>query len=970
MLEIRLLGKFDLQQDGAWVELSSRPARALLAYLVLTRGTHHPRERLAGLLWPDSSESNARKNLRQALWQLRKAIGEPHLLVDTASIAFNVSSDFWLDVAVLDDAGDQDLVATVSVYEGELLPGFYEDWVLLERDRLDAAYERKMQRLVAQLEQEQRWSEVLEWAERWIAQGHVPEAGYRSLMMAHAAMGELSKVEATYQRCTDALQQEVGVEPSEETIALYKSLVAGERILREPTMETPGETALAAAQRVNLPTQPTPFIGRKGELAEIEQLLSTTRLLTLTGPGGIGKTRLAITAAAEVANEFEHGCFYVSLAPIRAVEHLIQRIAEALKYPLATHEDPQLQLLRYLRERQLLLVMDNFEHLLDGVYIVNEILQSAPEVKILATSQEKLNLHSETNLIVGGMGFPGRVEAEEAGEYDAIALFVQSARKSRPGFDPSPDDLEQIAKICQIVGGMPLAIELAAAWLHVLNVDEIAMELEKGLDILETELRDAPERHRSIRAVFDHSWFLLGPTERETFLRLSVFRGGYSREAAQEVAGASLHVLAELVNKSFINHDPSSARFEVHELLRQYAQELLGETPEARTSAQDAHAAYYATFVQQREELLTGKRQKLVLAEIEADIENVRAAWRYYLDQKNVSPMWKFIRGIWHIYWIRWWTHAGMELFAEAVEALQGEKGVDAVALRAYAMALQGIFMAWLGLAEGGYGLAKESVEILQQQDRPEALAFAFESVVVNAYFLGRLTEEVETLRKELESATEMDDKWLMGFALFGLSMTALIEEDYAEAMRLAEWSLKLNEEIGDISGLTMPLIVMGHVAFARDEYEQAREYYLRSLKIAEDVGFNFSIQNASKYLGKLAVSLGDYAEAEKYLRQSLRVSNEIGFIRDVVNLLFEYARLRVAQGNVEQAVELLSLVVQHPASDQNRLFEGSIRDSAKDLLAGLEDELPQETYKAAFERGQELELADVLTALLKANYS
>ncbi|TET99825.1 MAG: hypothetical protein E3J30_03935, partial [Anaerolineales bacterium] len=396
MLEIRLLGQFDLRQDGVAIELPSRPARTLLSYLVLTRGTHHPRERLAGLLWPNSSESNARKNLRQALWQLRKAIGETHLLVDTRSIAFNTASDFWLDIDMLENTADQDLETEVSAYEGDLLPGFYEDWILLERDRLDANYERKMDRLLTQLLQEQRWMEAIGWAERWIAQGHVPEAAFRALMMAHASMGEMSKVEAAYLRCAEALEQEVGVDPSEETTHLYKSLLTGEKISLYPIIEKPGVAISARAQQVNLPAQPTEFIGRKVELAEIEKLLATTRLLTLIGPGGIGKTRLALRAAAEMANEFDHGCFFISLAPIREVEHLIQTIAEAVKFPLATHQDPQHQLLHYLQKRQLLLVMDNFEHLLDGVGIVSEILQAAPEVKILATSREKLNMQSET----------------------------------------------------------------------------------------------------------------------------------------------------------------------------------------------------------------------------------------------------------------------------------------------------------------------------------------------------------------------------------------------------------------------------------------------------------------------------------------------------------------------------------------------------------------------------------------------
>lgn len=715
--------------------------------------------------------------------------------------------------------------------------------------------------------------------------------------------------------------------------------------------------------QTNLPAEPTPFVGRNVEIRGIRQQLGKTRLLTLTGPGGIGKTRLAMKAGEEAAAEFEDGCFFVPLAPIRSVDHIVQTIAEVVKFPLATHEDPQHQLLRYLENKQLLLIIDNFEHLLDGVGIVSTILLVAPGVKILATSREKLSLQSETIFNVAGMAYPDQVGSKDNKNYDAITLFVQSANKVRPGFNPSPKELDQITNSCQIVQGMPLAIELAAAWLQILTVHEIAEELDKGLDILETEIRDAPERHRSIRAVFDHSWSLLPQTEQEIFMLISVFRGGFTREAAHQVAGASLQQLVGLVNKSFLNHDPDTGRLEIHELLRQYAQEKLGEQTEASRSTQEAHAAYYAEFMQQRWEHLKGKRQLLALTEIEADIENVRAAWRYYLDQRNAPKMWMFINGLWQVYWIRGWYHAGMELFAEATR-FQGEEE-ESVALQALAMAHQAWFMSWLGLSEQGYELAKESVEILQQLNHPAALGFAYDSLFLNAFFLNRIAEESEAISIMLKIATEIDDKRLFTFALFGASMIALIKEDYTEAKRLAELSLNLNEEMGNVINSVFPLISLGHVAYARGEFQEARKSFQRCLKISKQIGFHWAIADSSKYLGKVDLSMGNVAEAEIYLVQSLKITDEIGFIRDTLILLFEFAQLQVALGNIEQATELLAFVIQHPTSDQFRWLDGHLCDSAKGLIAELEGELPQETYEAALERGQDLDLDEVIVDLV-----
>jgi predicted ATPase/DNA-binding CsgD family transcriptional regulator len=739
-----------------------------------------------------------------------------------------------------------------------------------------------------------------------------------------------------------------------------------EAVKRAKDLGLLGPDRVTSSRRVtNLPAEPTPFVGRQGELAAIKQHMTETRLLTLTGPGGIGKTRLALKAAAGSIDDFQDGCFFVPLAPIHSVESVVQTIAEAVKYPLATHEDPQHQLFRYLREKQLLLVMDNFEHLLDGAGVISEVIKAAPRVKILATSRERLNLQSETLLPVGGMAFPGKSDPFSPPTYDAITLFVQRANKIRPGFDPSPHEMNQIATICQLVGGMPLAIELAAAWLQILSVQEIAEELEKGLDILTADVRDAPERHRSIRDVFDHSWSLLDQAEREIFKVLSVFRGGFTRAAAQQVSSASLQQLTGLVNKSFLNHEPDTGRLEVHELLRQYAQEKLEAKPEASINAQGTHAAYFAAFMEAKWPDLKGKKQLEALVEIESDIENVRAAWRYCLDRLITPLLWKFIHGLWYVYFVRGWNLAGMELFADAIRVLGRGCGDEIVALRALAMALQGYFLSWLGLPMDGYDLAVDSVAILEQHNHPEALGLAYESLGVSAYFLNRIADLDLASSKTEEIATEIGDKRLLTVSLYCSSMTALVRGDFAEAGRLAESSLILNEEIGNVIGLAFPLIALGHATFARGEYENAREFFMRCLENSEAIRFHWANANASKYLSKVALAMGRLDEAEKYLVHSLKVTVQIGFIRDIVNLLYDFACLQVAQADMEQAITLLTIVFQHPASQQYRWLEGRIRDSARGLLDKLESELPQDTYAAAVERGQELELDGIVADLI-----
>lgn len=765
---------------------------------------------------------------------------------------------------------------------------------------------------------------------------------------------------------------------TENTVKAYVGNILGKLYVknRRQAVERAKELGLLDPDRKtlsrpshNLPADPTPFIGRAGQRAEINRLLAKTRLLTLAGPGGIGKTRLALRAAADLLDDFDNGVFFVSLAPIRSAGHIVQTIAEAIGFPLSTEEEPIDQLLSHLRRRQLLLVMDNFEHLLDGAGVIGEILQGAPRVKVLATSREKLRLQGETVLNITGMDFPNREPPDGLLAYDAVQLFLQGVCRVHPHFEPIASDLRHLAHICQMVEGMPLAIELAAAWTEILSLGEISDELQRGLDILTTEMRDVPERHRSIRAVFDHSWSLLDQTERGIFMRLSVFRGGFTREAAQQVAGASLQSLSGLVTKSILRHDPTSRRFEMHELLRQYAQERLEESPEASGSAHEAHADYYASFMQQRWQHLKDHRQVAALAEINADIENVRTAWRCRVSQRNSAQMRMFVNSFWLVYWIRGWYHAGAELFGEAVEALSEWHGEqEAEDLGPLALAHQGAFLAWLGLSRQGYELAEEGVTILTGLDCPEELTMASVDLCLNTYFLNLPAEFEETSHKLLKIATELDDKWLVAFSLYPLSLVTLQQQDHAEARRLAESSLKINEEIGNPSGSTLPLLVLGHVALALGEYTEAKEYYLRCLRTAEEVGYRWAIQVSTKYLGHVALSMDEIAEAEAHFLQSLKIAEEIGLGRDTVGLLYELAGVWVAEGRFEQAVELLALVLQHPASHQARLAleRGRIRDSAQSLLATLKAELSPETFTAALQCGQALELDAVVAEILE----
>ena len=448
MLDVKLLSQFEILRDARRLTIPTRNAQALFAYLLLNAGKPHRRERLAGLLWPDSSEDNARSNLRHELWRLRKALeteGEAYFTVDNLTIAFGLQSEYALDVhrlefEPLDSSITDDLINALSAYQGELLPGFYDDWVFLERDRLAALFEAKITRLLEILQAEGRWAEVLDWGNRWISLGGWPEPAYRALMSAYANTGDISKAVTTYERYAQALQKDLGMKPSEQTQALFKRLKSGWKTdaqatapaqLPKPSPEPTTPTSPSPkVHRSNLPRPLTSFIGREKEIQHVEHLVSGAQMVTITGSGGVGKTRLAIQVAGELASHFEDGVWWVELAALSAstpprkqkpddqqgrhgevsgTDLVAQAVVKVLRIP----ESPGLPLLEelteHLHDKKILLVLDNCEHLINACAALAEsVLGCCPQVTLLATSREALGVPGEKSWALPSLSLPER----------------------------------------------------------------------------------------------------------------------------------------------------------------------------------------------------------------------------------------------------------------------------------------------------------------------------------------------------------------------------------------------------------------------------------------------------------------------------------------------------------------------------------------------------------------------------------
>lgn len=902
MLEIRLLGSFEVTCDGVPVKFPTRTAESLLTYLVLHPDIAHRRERLAGLLWPETDESRARSNLRHTLFRLRKAIGDDHFVSDKVTIKFVPGPQYLLDTAQLELAesetiSSEDLALRVSVYKGELLSGFYEEWVTLERERVQVLFENRMQELLDRMVMEGKWREVRKWGEFWIAHGYSPEPAYRSLMMAYAALGDLSGMANIYQRCVDDLRSELSVEPSAETNYLYKRLSRGEWVPK----------VLVDHPVHDLPTPPTPFVGRDEELIEIKGRLHEPecRILTLVGIGGIGKSRLALKLAFDMIDEFKNGVFFIPLTSVESPGLLLPTIAESIGFQLAGEVPPREQLLGYLHEKETLLIFDNFEHLLDSAELLSSVIAHSPKVKILTTSRERLNLRGEWLVEVMGLPAPMADETENLLQYDVVQLFLQSAKRIDSDFSLGELDQHHLVRICQMVGGMPLAIELAASWVRMLSLGEIADELEKGIDFLSSSLRDLPERHKSIQVVFDTSWQLLTDQEKVVFKKLSVFRSGFGRRAAERVGDASLVMLSSFVDKMFL-HKTSVDRYEVQGLLRQYALAKLKEQPEEEEVANFLHCDAFTDLLNVIEQDLRSSKRQTAIEEISLEIDNIRAAWSWAVDVGEVQQFLKCLESLWLYYDTRGWFPEGHDAFSRATEALQRrmQANIDQdIELVLAQLLSRRAWFAWrLGKYQEAMRSAEQGLSLARALKVKEELAFTLNLLGTINRAQGLYPEARKYCEESLSIWKETGNRWGAAIALFNLGQISHALGEYGEVDQPYRQGLEILKDTTYQYGATFSMDSLGGLVTALSNLKEAKELCLESLAIRRELNDQWGIASCLDRLGAVLSGLYEYQNAEEACQESLEIKRGIGDRRGMSTSLSNLAHVKYLLEDYPQA--------------------------------------------------------------------
>ncbi|MEM7111332.1 MAG: BTAD domain-containing putative transcriptional regulator [Chloroflexota bacterium] len=958
-LSLRFFSSFEVSLDGQSGRLATEKSRALLCYLATEASQLHTRVRLAGLLWPDIDGKTARNNLRQALLLVRKGIGDtkidpPFLYISRNAIQFNQQSGSRLDVAdflqALETAATyadksskeygELLETAVSLYRGRFMEQFYlhdsdlfDDWLTNTREWLHRLAEESLEKLIAYHIESQNWSAAESHAQRLLNFDPWREDIHRQLMQIYWSQGQRSAALAQYDICRQLLDDELGVPPEAETTAVYEQILAG--TLPSLKKTAPITITPPSAPVNNLPHALTNFVGREREIEEaVAYLQKDGRLLTLSGTGGTGKTRLAEHIAHRCFDDglFADGVYWVDLDVLEAAEPVAERIATHIAHifdlALTSRTAVLPQLTAFFQNKEMLLVLDNFEHLLSGSSIVTALLRAAPQLRILTTSRERLQISGEQVVMVAGLETPLSDPTKAVADFGAIQLFVQMAQAENASFAPTVADWPAIAKICHLVSGLPLAIQLAASWTVFLSCVEIAEEIEQNLDFLHSQIPGVPQRQDSLRAVFSYSWQSLTAVQKEALNRLSVLRGDFGRQAAQAVSGASLPTLMALVNKSLVQLTPDK-RYRLLPLVQQFAAEGFGIEADAvlRKKAQ-----YFLRSLQQWQKPLRSSTQLDALAAIHRDLENIHSAWRWASRQQDATALSWAIDSLFHFYDMQSWFREGAEMFGLAEDAFRNAKQPLDKQVQARVAARYGWFCFHLGEQEKARALLQKSLTTLRSLELPAEMIFPLNYLGAMAIYAGEHDAVVSYCLEALQLATEAQDLYQTAVSHNIMGQSAMRQGDYLTAKQHHEQSLAAETTIGNRYSMAFSLTNLGKVAQASGDFAEAQQLFQRGLDIRQQMGDVRGQALCYEFMGDTARIADDNDLAEKRYLEALQDYRAIGNQWGIVEVLTKLAAVALEQGESGRKTAVSHL---HTALQIGRATESHTQTAAIAQLVG-----------------------------------
>ncbi len=936
------------------IDLPTRKIESLLAYLAL-HPEPHAREKLAALIWGDATDEQARNSLRNALSVLRRQLEDDLLLVDRETVQLAPRFPLWVDAVEFKRQADEFLAAPAAnlddvdlqLYPGDLLPDFYDEWILPERERYHLLHQEVLLRLTQIARAQSEYARAIEFAQRVLRDDAANERAHQHLMFAHLASGNRAAALKQYEECRRALDAELSVEPMPETTALYRWI-----------QQAAPESNRLEGRLTNLPMPVSSFVGRKRESAQVKALLANHRLVTITGTGGSGKTRLAVQAATDLVDKFHDGVWWVELAPLMDELLVPQVVAKALGVHEASNQPLPDTIASFISVRQMLVILDNCEHLVATcARLADKLLQTCPNLVILATSREGLGIGGEVTWLVPPLTLPdsqGWLKLFQ--EYEAIHLFTERAKAVQSDFELTEQNALAVAQICRRLDGIPLAIELAAARVRVLPVADIAARLDDRFNLLTTGSRSALPRQQTLRALIDWSYDLLAVEEKILFRRLAVFHGGRTLQAAEQVCSGDgipkelvLDVLTRLIDKSLLIAEERNGVmvYRMLDTIRHYAHDKLQEAGEMERM-RERHLDYFLWFAETAEVKLRGAEQLLWLNHLEAEHNNLRAAleWsRHGEEHTRQDVAIRLPAALFRFWSLRGYWSEGRAWLAPA------QKTRAATPARANAL---------IGLAEltqlqdgpaASAPLYREGLALFRALDDQWGIVFAlcYTLIIENDP-----TRAKALFDESLARARDLGDEWLIANTYHRMGISAYRQGDSELTRSMVEEALTHARLTGDLWLISSALVNLGELAREQMDFERAAVFYEEGLAIERELGDKDGSAVSLHNLGYVAIYRHDYVRAAQLFKESMTMHQGPGRKRGVVECLVGMGSVAAGLGHLERAAVLFG-GTDAMFEDLKDTLDPPDRAEYARTLATVRSGMDAAAFESAWEKGRVL---------------
>lgn len=1003
MLEIFTLGSLCIRLNGKVINnLGLRKAEALLVYLVVNDRSIQ-RSLLASLLWPEHSQTKALTNLRAALAVLNRKFSD-FLDITHERIQFKHDHRYYLDVRELEEklsAGE--IETALKCFKGDFLAGFhvlnsvpFEDWRLSEQERIRDALIGALHKSLSLAINTRDTAYGLRLAHKLIDLDAYDEYAHQGCILLHALNGDRTAALTHYYKFVEILEAELGIQPQEETQMLFAMISRGEVPIL-PDIEN---------HKHNLPQSTTSFVGRRVELFQITKWLKDPlfRLISLVGPGGCGKTRLAIEAARLVIGAFPDGIFFVPLDECHSEEMIVPAIAHAMSFTIdtiATRLAPENQLLDLLQRRVVLLVLDGFEKLASCPPLLGRMIERVPGLKILVTSRQGLNLQSEWPYYVEGLLYNTEcVDDLPIPQVEAVQLFIERSIQVNHTYHPSERDYQCIARICQTVEGMPLAIELAAAWVNVMPVEDIEEELSVNLDFLSTQRVDVPKKHHSLRAVFENAWDLLPVEQQNLLCKLAVFESSFDRHAAGEVAQGEISQLSSLVKKSLVRCD-HQGRFSTHNLIRMFAYDKLAKETSLLAAVREKYCRYYLNLLTKHEADMIGARMETARLTLRQELFHLQKALQWAITGWDQETLRRILTATLVFYAVYAW-YEGVDAFRHLgdviVEALTQENDPDpehhpiVMSCRAY----QAFLLTNLGQIEESEKISQRCLQPLQALGFMAEYSVCLHNLGANASFrgeyetgtdllkqavmigrnndfilwptyllwlghgyllLGDYETGLTTLQKCREIFMRNETLWGAAFAISKIGLAYDGMGNHLKALEYHQEALSIFEKMGNIAGKGYSLSRMSMSACYTGNQHLGLRYGEEAYQLFEEIGHKWGLASTLPRLGFAHLGLGMVKEAQALFLRGVNLSQELDIAPLSLYALGGIACTMLQVGDQEAAIDLLSYVMAHPKTPMAHLnqplsmLDPPVRAAVKKKTRALGAERTLETISEVIDR-------------------